>query len=112
MKKIVKKIPAGILSVLVALSCLAPSAYALGPDDPRIKNNIGMYTVKCQVHKNATGNPVAGFVIGNHKNDPEKAEKEANNFVSRFGGNHAKRHCKTTGQYRQNGAYSTNWTPK
>ena len=44
--------------------------------------------------------------------EEEKAEKEANNFVSRFGDNHAKRHCKTIGQYRQNGAYSTNWTPR
>ena len=42
----------------------------------------------------------------------QQAEKEANNFVSRFGDNHAKRHCKTIGQYRQNGAYSTNWTPR
>lgn len=75
MKRVVKN-HAGILSILVALSCLAPLAYGLGPDGPRTKNNRGMYTVKCQVHQNTTGNPVVGFVIGNHKNDPEKAEKK------------------------------------
>lgn len=111
MKEIIKN-SAIMLSALVAVSCLGPLAYALGPDDPRAKNNKGMYTVKCQVHKNTTGNPVVGFVIGNHKNDPEKAEKEANKFVSRFGDKHAKRHCKTTAHYRQNGAYSVNWTPR
>lgn len=91
---------------------MTPCADALGSDDPRVKSDRGVYTVKCQVHKNEPGNPVVGFVIGNHKNDPDEAEREANNFVSRFGSGHAKRHCKTMKKYIVNGAYTVDWVPK
>ncbi|MDU3078281.1 MAG: hypothetical protein E7B29_18650, partial [Mixta calida] len=31
-----------------------------------VKNELGMITVKCQVVENAPGNPIVGFVVGNH----------------------------------------------
>ena len=90
--------PIGMLTAaLLVIKPLSP-AFALGPNDPLYKNNLGMYTAKCQVHRNTSGNLVEGFVVGNHQSDPEKAEKEANNFTSRFGNGHAKRHCATTKQ--------------
>lgn len=85
-------------------------ADAVGKNDPQHKNELGMVTVKCQVHENAPGNPVVGFVFGNAKKDAKKAENEANNYVSKFG-NASKRHCKTQKRYTPNGAYDIGMNP-
>lgn len=86
-------------------------ADALGKDDPRYRDSIGTYTVKCQVHENAPDNPISGFTFGNHPKDPEAAESDANSFVSKFGPNHAKRHCKTQKKYTPRGAYTKSKRP-
>ena len=75
------------------------------------KNELGMVTVKCQVAENAPGNPIVGFVVGNHPSDPGEAEKDAHLYESKFGDAH-KRHCYPQKKYRPSGAYDTNWNPK
>ena len=76
-----------------------------------VKNELGMVTVKCQVVENAPGNPIVGFVMGNHPSKAREAEKEANLYVSKFN-NARKRHCYPQRKYRQSGAYDINWNPK
>lgn len=99
-----------IIAAITVASTMAP-AHALGDKDPHQKNNIGTYTVKCHVHKNAPGNPVVGYVVGDHSKDPKLAEKDADLFVSKFGDNLAKRHCKTQKRYISRGAYNTAMQP-
>ncbi|GAB3947949.1 hypothetical protein FHE74_10350 [Corynebacterium tapiri] len=111
MKMLRREVCSGVVAALAFSVCLAPQVGALGKDDPRYKDNIGTYTVKCQVHQNAPGNPVSGFVFGNHSKDPEAAENDANLFVSKFGPNNTKRHCKTQKKYTPRGAYTTSMTP-
>ncbi|QRP09850.1 hypothetical protein I6J22_06220 [Corynebacterium kroppenstedtii] len=107
MKTLRSKIASGVIVALTFSTCFVPQAGALGKSDPRHKDSIGTYTVKCQVHENAPGNPVSGFVFGNHSSDPDEAEKDADLFVSKFGSNHTKRHCKTQKKYQPRGAYTT-----
>lgn len=102
-----------ILASLTAMICLcsatAAPAHALGPDDPRARNERGHFTVKCQVHKNASGNPVLGFVFGNSKISGQLAETESNLYVFKHGtpGAVTKRHCKTQKKFTESGAYDT-----
>lgn len=110
MLKLYRPIAVGVVSVAMT-SLFTPSAGALGKDDPLYVDDIGTRTVKCQVHENAPGNPVAGFVFGNHKKDPLKAEKDADLFVGKFGNDHTKRHCKTQKKYVPHGAYDSNMNP-
>ncbi|PFG28040.1 Uncharacterised protein [Corynebacterium renale] len=99
------------IAAIIFLLFFTPSANALGKSDPLYRDNIGTYTVKCQVHKNAPGNPVVGIVIGSHSSDPHAAESDANLFVSKFGPHHSKRHCKTQRKYLPRGAYTTAMNP-
>lgn len=112
----IKPIRNTVASIAIAAAILAsiPStALALGKDDPMYKNQYGMRTVKCQVHLNSPGNPVVGFVFGNHKSDAPKAEEQANEFVSRLApyGQGSKRHCYTQKQYTPSGLYKTDMSP-
>ena len=76
-----------------------------------VKNELGMITVKCQVVENAPGNPIAGFVIGNHPSNPNAAKDDAHLYENKFNNAH-KRHCYPQRKYRPSGAYDTNWNPK
>ena len=76
-----------------------------------VKNELGMITVKCQVVENAPGNPIAGFVVGNHPNDLTAAKTDANLYVGKFNNAH-KRHCYSQRKYHPSGAYDLNWNPK
>lgn len=70
-----------------------------------VKNELGMYAVKCQAVKHESGNPIVGLVYGNHKKDPGKAEDGSNQYVSKFGSNVHKRHCCTQPRYKNSGAF-------
>ena len=76
-----------------------------------VKNELGMITMKCQVVENAPGNPIVGFVIGNHPTDPNAAKSDANLYESKFNNAH-KGHCYPQRKYRPSGAYDTSWNPK
>lgn len=107
MKTLSKHLCSATAIAAITVASTVTSAHALGDKDPRQKNTIGTYTVKCHVHKNEPGNPVIGYVVGDHYNDPYLAEKDADLFVSKFGRNVAKRHCKTQKRYTPRGAYNT-----
>lgn len=118
MSALKKNVVVGALSLTLASTILTSPSHAVGKGDPRFKNNLGLSTVECQVHLNEPGNPVVGYVVGNHGKDPAEAEKEANDFVSRFNDPEkpekrpTKSHCHTVKKYRQSGAYGTDWQPK
>ena len=100
-----KSIFAGTLTASIVSGILTPQAGALGAGDRNVKDETGGYTVKCQVHQNATGNPVVGLVFGNDDKSGNAAEAQANDFVSLFGPNHSKRHCYTQTKFTPAGAY-------
>lgn len=75
------------------------------------KNELGMYTVKCQVVKNESGNPIVGFVYGNHPKDPTKAQKDADLYTNKFGKNVHKRHCYPQPKYTNSGAFTVDGDP-
>lgn len=100
------------VSLAITLSVTtAPSSFAIG--DNAVKNDLGMYTVKCHVTQIAPGNPVIGYVVGNDRDSAKKAENEANMFVSNHGphGTVKKRHCKAQKRYIPTGAYDQNMKP-
>lgn len=76
-----------------------------------VKNDKGMVTMQCQVVEKAPGNPIVGYVIGNHPKDPNGAKCDANSYVDKFNNVH-KRHCHPQRKYRPSGAYDTSWNPK
>lgn len=76
-----------------------------------VKNELGMVTVKCQVVENTPGNPIVGFVVGNHPTNLNAAKSDANLYESKFNNAH-KRHCYPQKKYRPSGDYDTNWNPK
>ena len=98
-----------IISIPVAFSLLfvspAPAFSAVK------KNELGMYTVKCQVVKNESGNPIVGLVYGNHPKDPTKAEKDADLYTNKFGKNVHKRHCYPQPRYTNSGAFTVDGDP-
>lgn len=62
-----------ILSIPVAISLpLVSPAPAFSAET---KNELGMYTVKCQVVKNGPGNPKVGLIYGNHPKSAKKLRK-------------------------------------
>lgn len=75
------------------------------------KNELGMYTVKCQVVKNEPGNPIVGLIYGNHKKDPNKAKEDADLYTNKFGKNVHKGHCDTQTRYKNSGAFTVNSDP-
>lgn len=75
------------------------------------KNELGMFTVKCQVVKNGPGNPIVGLVYGNHKKDHKAAERDADQYTSKFGSNVHKRHCDTQSRYKRSGAFTVSGEP-
>ena len=75
------------------------------------KNELGMYTVKCQVVTHGPGNPNVGLVYGSHKNDAAKAEDDANQYVNMFGSGVHKRHCDTQARYKNSGAFTVDGEP-
>ena len=125
MKQSLRQVSAIILGSAIFMSGVAtPDAYGLGPDDRRVKNQRGDYTVKCQVHGFGPGNPTVGYVVGNHKRDPDAAETKANEFVKDFKKldkgkkkkrgektGYAKRHCYTQKKFIKNGSYDQNMKP-
>ena len=98
-----------IISIPVAFSLLfvspAPAFSAVK------KNEKGMITVKCHVVKHEPGNPIVGFVYGNHKKDPNKAKEDADSYTSLFGKNVHKRHCDTQTRYKNSGAFTVDGDP-
>lgn len=98
-----------IISIPVAFSLLfvspAPAFSAVQ------KNDQGMITVKCHVVKHEPGNPVVGYVYGNHPKDLTKAEKNADSFTNLFGDNVHKRHCYPQPRYTNSGAFTVNGDP-
>ena len=75
------------------------------------KNELGMYTVKCQVVKNAPGNPIVGLVYGNHPKNIKKAKADADLYTDKFGNDVHKRHCDTQSRYKNSGAFTVNGEP-
>lgn len=75
------------------------------------KNELGMYTVKCQVVKNAPGNPIVGLVYGNHPRDIKKAKADADLYTDKFGNDVNKRHCDTRLRYKNSGAFTVDGDP-
>ncbi len=104
------RVVSSALTALVSISLASPVAGSVGKNDPQYKNELGMVTVKCQVHENTLCNPLVGFVFGNAQKRSKDAENEANNYVSKFG-NATKRHCKTQKRYTPNGAYDLAMNP-
>lgn len=73
--------------------------------DRVVKNDHGMYTIKCQVVQLGSGLNIVGHVYGNHKDKVNMAKKDAGQYVPKFGPGHNKRHCTTVKKYRPSGAY-------
>ncbi|MCZ9308187.1 hypothetical protein ACUY3K_06420 [Corynebacterium uberis] len=98
-----------VASVVVALPLVCVGvAPAFAAD---VKNERGTYTVKCQVVKNASGNPIVGLVYGNHPRDVKKAKADADAYVGKFGNDVHKRHCYAQAKYRDSGAFTVNGEP-
>ncbi|MCF6770595.1 hypothetical protein L3056_10480 [Corynebacterium sp. MC-25] len=98
-----------ILSIPVAISLpLVSPAPAFSAET---KNELGMYTVKCQVVKNGPGNPKVGLIYGNHPKSAKKAEKDADLYTNKFGKNAHKRHCQTQTRYKNSGAFTVDGDP-
>lgn len=105
-----KKIRMLALTATLPVVALTQTQIAHAGDVP--KNELGMITVHCQMVENAPGNPIIGFVVGNHPKSLEGAKKDANLYESKFGGNAHKRHCDPKSRYKPSGAYDMNWNPK
>lgn len=96
-----------IVATALLLTCAGISPANAGV----VKNELGMYTVKCQVVSHGPGNPIVGLVYGNHKNHAKKAEEDANQYVGKFGSNVHKRHCYTQPRYKNSGTFTVNGDP-
>ncbi|MDN6138128.1 MAG: hypothetical protein ACTIA3_11140 [Corynebacterium casei] len=74
---------------------------------PEVRDNIGTYTVRCQVHEGDEDGELLGFVFGNHHEDVETAVHTAETFLSRVApeGNGDLSHCRTWEKYSSVGAY-------
>ncbi|WP_133258561.1 hypothetical protein [Corynebacterium heidelbergense] len=112
MNKVRRRVSMGLLTAAVTTAVFTPQAGALGQDDRRVKDELGTYTVKCEVHKNSAGDAVVGFVYGNSSKSGEDAEQSAGDFVSLFGPDHTKRHCETQLRYTPVGAYNVDGRSK
>lgn len=103
------KISRWIISIPVAISLLFVSpAPAFSAE---AKNELGMYTVKCQVVKNEPGNPIVGLIYGNHPKNANMAKEDADLYTNKFGKNVHKRHCKTQSRYTNSGAFTVDGDP-
>lgn len=65
-----------------------------------------MYTVKCQVVKNAPGSPVVGFIYGNQPKGIKKAKYYADLYADKFGNDVHERHCDLQSRYKNSGAFT------
>lgn len=101
-----------VLALTATLPVMALTQTQVAHADDVPKNELGMITVHCQVVENAPGNPIIGFVVGNHPSELDTAKKDANLYESKFGGNAHKRHCYPQKRYKPSGAYDMNWNPK
>jgi hypothetical protein len=74
---------------------------------PEVRDNIGTYTVRCQVHEDNADGELLGFVFGNHHEDVDTAVRSAEDFLSRVApeGNGDLSHCRTWEKYSSMGAY-------
>lgn len=110
MKSLSKTLTAAVLSTVMVISA-APSAQAV--QGPRVKNDLGMFTVRCHAHDNAPGNNVRGYIVGNHQNNPDAAERDAKRYLSKHGahGKVTARHCQTKKKYQPSGAYTASMRP-
>lgn len=109
MLKTLRKLPCRVISsgITVLLIFLTPfSAFAAEKN-----NELGMYTVKCQVVRNAPGNLIVGLVYGNHPKDINKAKADADLYVDKFGSGVHKRHCYSQPRYKNSGAFTVNGDP-
>ena len=72
-----------------------------------MRDNIGTYTVRCQVHESNVDGELLGFVFGNHHEDVETAVHTAEGFLSRVAPerNGDLSHCRTWEKYSSIGAY-------
>ncbi|GAA1471080.1 hypothetical protein CFELI_09770 [Corynebacterium felinum] len=75
------------------------------------KNEFGMITVKCHAVRNGPGNPIVGYVVGNHVSSLSNAKKDADLYLSVFSFSARKRHCKAQRKYLPSGAYDTRMNP-
>ena len=80
---------------------------------PEVRDNIGTYTVRCQVHEEDEQGPLLGFVFGNHHESIDTAELVAENYLSRVApmGNGELSHCRTWENYTSQGAIDAQGNP-
>ena len=74
---------------------------------PEVRDNIGTYTVRCQVHEGDEDGQLMDFVFGNHHEDVDTAVRAAEKFLSRVApeGDADLSHCRTWAKYSSMGAY-------
>ena len=104
-----------------AIAAQARSEIVPGVDDsveaaanaPENRDNIGMYTVRCQVHEGDTEGPLAGFVFGYSEDTVQDAEEMAEIYVSRVVpmGESEMSHCRTWDEYVSMGAFDADGRP-
>lgn len=82
-------------------------------DAPVIRDNIGLYTVRCQIHEGNAEGPLAGFVFGYSEDTVEDAEDMAEIYVSRVVpmGESEVSHCRTWDEYVSMGAFDAKGYP-
>lgn len=80
---------------------------------PEIRDNIGSFTVRCQVHEGNEDGPLMGFVFGNHHQSLNAAVQSAEIFLSRVApeGNGEVSHCRTWEDYSSMGAFDETGRP-
>lgn len=80
---------------------------------PENRDNIGMYTVRCQVHEGDAEGPLAGFVFGYSEDTVQDAEEMAEIYVSRVVpmGESEMSHCRTWDEYISMGAFDADGHP-
>lgn len=80
---------------------------------PEIRDNIGSFTVRCQVHEGDEEGPLMGFVFGNHHQSLDAALHSAEIFLSRVApeGNGEVSHCRTWEEYTSMGAFDESGRP-
>lgn len=104
-----------------AIAAQARSEIVPGVDDsieaaanaPEKRDNIGMYTVRCQVHEGDAEGPLAGFVFGYSEDTVQDAEEMAEIYVSRVVpmGESEMSHCRTWDEYISMGAFDADGHP-
>lgn len=80
---------------------------------PEIRDNIGSFSVRCQVHEGDEDGPLMGFVFGNHHQSLDTALHSAEIFLSHVApeGNGEVSHCRTWEDYTSMGAFDEHGRP-